>query len=114
MSDITFMKGYGFPRGSRMDYAGYGVLVNSRRQFRAPLMPTMPEPGIFAKIPALDGMDEGGSFGTEYTFTEGEDIDAGPVYGPEYHPELMQSQGGNASGVLWGLGALAALWFFTR
>ena len=23
MSDITFMKGYGFPRGSAMDYAGY-------------------------------------------------------------------------------------------
>lgn len=110
MSDITFMKGYGFPRGSRMDYAGYGALVNSRRRGLSTFerIPVMPEPSIFEKIPALDGID--GSFGTEYTFEEDE-ISAGPVYGPEYRPDELRKGG---DGLLWGLGALAALWFFTR
>lgn len=80
MSDITFMRGYGFPRGSGMDYAGYGyagyggMLVNQPRRFAAETqkIPFVPEPSIFAKIPALDGLGE--DFGTEYDFR----IERGP------------------------------------
>lgn len=59
--DITLMRGYGFPKGSTMDYAGYG---NYGRRFRA--TSSTREPSIFAKIPALDGLGE--DFGSEYTF----------------------------------------------
>jgi hypothetical protein len=45
-----------------MDYAGYGDVRTVRRVRSAP------EPSIFAKIPALDGMGE--DFGTEYTFSD--------------------------------------------
>lgn len=70
MGDITFMKGYGFPSGRGMDYAGYsgggrgsgfaGVLVDNRRRVPsfADRIPHVPAPSIFAKIPALDGYSE--------------------------------------------------------
>lgn len=68
-NDITFMRGYGFPRGSGMDYAGYGgLLVNNPRRFAAQPIPYVPEPSVFQKIPALDGFGDESSFGTEYTF----------------------------------------------
>lgn len=57
MRDITLMRGYGFPKGSKMDYAGYGAAPR--------IMRAVSEPSIFAKIPALDGLGE--DFGTEYT-----------------------------------------------
>lgn len=105
MSDITFMKGYGFPRGSQMDYAGYGMLVPTQRQRMNAYqrIPTAVEPSLFEKIPALDGMSE---FGTEYTFTEEEagGIDAGPIYGPEYRPDELRRD--NVSGILTGLGLI--------
>lgn len=125
MGDITFMKGYGFPRGSRMDYAGYashsplqihgrmngfgGLLVNNRRFRAAPSIPYAPEPGIFSKIPALDGMDE---FGTEYTFEPEEPITPGPMYGPEYRPDQLGMSTGKK--VAMGLGLLGLLYLVTR
>jgi hypothetical protein len=101
VSDITFTRGYGFPKGSAMDYAGYaglrrggfGMLVNTRRrQMRGyAAIPSLPEPSIFEKIPALDGLGEGGGeFGSEYVFTR--DRAALGRYGeggtlPTYHAE---------------------------
>lgn len=84
MSDVTFMRGYGFPRGSKMDYAGYagaprgvtfrgghgfaGMLVPSNygtAPRARPVAPYMPEPSVFAPIPALDGFNSDEAFGTE-------------------------------------------------
>lgn len=63
MGDITLMRGYGFPRGSAMDYAGYA----SYRAAPVRRVRVVSEPSIFAKIPALDGLGE--DFGSEYTFS---------------------------------------------
>lgn len=118
MADITFMRGYGFPKGGQMDYAGYGghplqhrfagVIVNNRR--RPGLgVPYVGEPSLFEKIPSLDGM---GEFGSEYTF-EPDNITPGPEYGPEYRPDQLQ-QGNLGAMAGWGLAALVGLWFVTR
>ncbi len=88
MSDITFMRGYGFPRGSKMDFAGY--LVQNRHFRGSRPVPYMPEPSIFEKIPALDG----GDFGSEM-YLPTLDVDSGqwePGYGPEYRPDLLAKQ----------------------
>lgn len=91
MSDITMIRGYGFPRGGAMDYAGYrgfagnpnpnaGDLNYGPVRFEGPTasqlrIQSMPDPSVFAPIPALDGIfcEEGygpvrfGAFGTELT-----------------------------------------------
>lgn len=88
MADITMMRGYGFPRGGQMDYAGYrgfnGVLVNSmpRRYGYAASIPMVPEPNVFEKIPPLDG------FGTDYVFRREH-----PGYGDMVLPTLDTETG---------------------
>ncbi len=109
MADITLMRGYGFPRGSGMDYAGYGSHKPPQRS-AASRIPLVPEPSLFAKIPALDGLGE--DFGTEYVFEEEEPITPNPTYGPEYRPDLLNPGGGNKW--LFGLGLLAAGWWLFR
>lgn len=120
MSDITFMRGYGIPRGAGMDYAGYhGMLVNSqrRRPMGAASIPLAPEPGVFAKIPALDGFEE--SYGSEYTFRR-EHAPAG--YGDMVLPTLDTETGEwlpverNGTAKLLGLAAVGVglWWLFGR
>jgi len=97
MSDITFMKGYGFPRGSAMDYAGYAGnpdpsagdlnygpvrfegVTQSRMRIRS-----MPDPSNFAPIPALDGIfcEDGYGpvrFGRARRYGDGVDVTMGPL-----------------------------------
>lgn len=92
MSDVTFVRGYGFPRGSSMDYAGYSghtaagyghpgscgggcgcAGCGSRpmgRALRGYGARTIPDASLFATIPALDGYNE----------TEGEtEVTVGPI-----------------------------------
>lgn len=121
MSDVTFMRGYGFPRGSKMDFAGLrgfsGMLVNNRpRQMSAAQkIPFVPEPSIFQTMPAMDGLSD---FGTEYDLPvlgpDGEyQGEATTTYGPEYRPDLLKPSGG---GKVLGMLALGAglLWFLGR
>lgn len=123
MSDITFMRGYGFPRGTQMDYAGYsgfnGLLVANqpRRSMGAhSKVPFVPEPSIFEKIPALDGFAEDNSrvflpLGDDPTYGPEYDPYAleHPVQGPEYRPELLNPP--MSTGAKVGLGLLALALF---
>ena len=69
-SDVTFVRGYGFPRGGAMDYAGLGDAgcdcggrcgpCGQRRAMGrfASRAVRMPEASLFETIPALDGYNE--------------------------------------------------------
>lgn len=62
MSDVTFVRGYGFPRGSRMDYAGMGDASAAAPGSAGPMVGPfpvveLPEPELFSTIPPLDGYD---------------------------------------------------------
>lgn len=49
MPDVMFVRGYGFPRGSKMDYAGMGGFGGYGDAI------DLPEASLFDPIPALDG-----------------------------------------------------------
>lgn len=59
MSDVTFVRGYGFPRGSRMDYAGLGDASGGAAATKVGPFPVLdlPEPDLYMTIPPLDGYD---------------------------------------------------------
>lgn len=56
MPDVMFVRGYGFPKGSKMDFAGYA----GRSAFAGygdSSAIDLPEAALFAPIPALDGYE---------------------------------------------------------
>lgn len=135
MGDVTFVRGYGFPRGSSMDYAGYGDAGGCGgscgggcggcgSSARRP-MARLHDGNMFAPIPSMDGFgDETPSAmvlptldtttGRWYDSETGQEVDPTTgqiIVGAQYHPELNASGGGGTLLALLGLGLVGAALF---
>lgn len=70
--DITFVKGYGFPKGGTMDYAGYGAYGTH--------VHTLPDPSVFVAIPPMDGIAGDDHYGPVQFVDSLGGLDYGPVH----------------------------------